>query len=93
MVHACLVSAARNITFVDLDLDNAELGGDILWEPGCDWQFQDLNYYDVYLAENEEGARHSFVGQGGHRSIRSIDRPIQSIDSIDSIMLRLFENF
>ena len=31
--------------------------------------------------------------QGGHRSIRSIDRPIESIDSIDSIIFRSFENF
>ena len=33
------------------------------------------------------------MSQGGHRSIRSIDRPIQSIDSINSIIFRSFENF
>ena len=48
---------------------------------------------DAFLFGFENEMPKLFHNQGGHRSIRSIDRAIQSIDSIDAIMFRLFENF
>ena len=59
-------------------------------EKECDLEREDQR--QVFEKELEKERIHDRE-QGGHRSIRSIDRPIDSIDSIDSIIFRSFETF
>eukprot|EP00931_Biecheleriopsis_adriatica_P047846 TRINITY_DN27614_c0_g1_i1.p1 TRINITY_DN27614_c0_g1~~TRINITY_DN27614_c0_g1_i1.p1 ORF type:complete len:2694 (+),score=299.82 TRINITY_DN27614_c0_g1_i1:41-8083(+) len=54
------VSPVINITFVDLDLDLEDLGGNISWTHPL--EMAQVTHYDIYLAVNETGAGRSRVG-------------------------------
>ena len=84
----------------DMILDG--LGFDVVYpvESGDSYPLQaakrTVNWMKTNLKGTKRGGiktRVKYGNQGGHRSIRSIDRPIESIDSIDSMIFRSFENF
>ncbi|CAE6912196.1 unnamed protein product [Symbiodinium natans] len=73
------VSYARNVSFVDDDLDEFEIGGWLQWRIPVD--ASEVTHYIVYLAENEAGANRSLLGNvtvGTHEFLVPADIALES---------------
>jgi len=73
------VSYARNVSFVDDDLDENELGGWLQWRIPED--ASEVTHYIVYLAENEAGDNRSLLGNvtvGTHEFLVPADTALES---------------
>ncbi|CAE7297577.1 PIF1, partial [Symbiodinium necroappetens] len=67
------IAVVRNVSFTDLDLDDDELGGNVTWLDPPPEQRPDLvDFVDVYLSEDTQGAGRSQI-QAGQASADTIE--------------------
>ncbi|CAK9114834.1 unnamed protein product [Durusdinium trenchii] len=73
------VSYARNVSFIDDDLDEGELGGYLIWRVPED--SSEVTHYLIYLADDEDGANRSLLGNvsvGTHEFLIPADTALSS---------------